>query len=60
MENKIFTYDKLPIIWKIVCYQRARKIGFVGKEIKNLRFQFKNNQLVGILDNTTLANIFYI
>jgi len=55
-----YNYNQLPVNWKIYCYQRAKKIGYKGKEIKLLIFEIREGELVGIIDSFTLANIFSI
>lgn len=53
-----YNYNQLSVSWKIYCYQRAKKIGYKGKEIYNLLFEIQEGKLVGIIDSFTLANIF--
>jgi len=55
-----YNYNQLPVSWKIYCYQRAKKIGYKGKEINSLIFEIQEGKLVGIIDSFTLANIFSI
>jgi hypothetical protein len=51
---------KLKIILLIKKFEneRAKKIGYKGKEIKLLIFEIREGELVGIIDSFTLADIF--
>jgi hypothetical protein len=53
-----YNYNQLPINWKIYCYQRAKKIGYKGKEIKLLIFEIDKGKLVSIIDKFILADKF--
>jgi hypothetical protein len=53
-----YHYNELPVNWKIYCYQRAKKIGYKGKEIKLLIFEIRGGELTGIIDRFILADTF--
>ena len=59
MPANYYSYESLPIGWKIICYQEAKKSGYKGNEIKKLTFKIEDGKVTAILDSNVLSDIFY-